>query len=85
MRRTSYDGSMESHPDERRPVPRPHPLEIPFVWFGIQFIEFAVVWLLIQRVVPDDVPTVVGVTILLVLMGGLVVLNYWIRRTFIPR
>ena len=85
MLRTSYDGSMEPHPDEGRPVPRVHPLEIPFVWFGIQFIEFAVVWLLIQRVVPDDVPTVVGVTILLVLMAGLVAMNYWIRRRFIPR
>jgi len=76
---------MESDPDQRRPVPRVHPLEIPFVWFGIQFIEFAIVWLLIQRVVPEDVPTVVGVTILLVLMGGLVVMNYRIRRKFIPR
>lgn len=76
---------MGTRPDGRSPVPRVHPLEIPFVWFGIQFIEFAIVWLLIQRVVPDDVPTVVGVTILLVLIGGLVVLNYWIRRKFIPR
>lgn len=76
---------MDTRPDGRSPVPRIHPLEIPFVWFGIQFIEFAIVWLLIQRVVPDDVPTVVGITILLVLMGGLVVLNYWIRRKFIPR
>lgn len=76
---------MGTRPDGRSPVPRVHPLEIPFVWFGIQFIEFAIVWLLIQRVVPDDVPTVVGITILLVLIGGLVVLNYWIRRKFIPR
>ena len=76
---------MDTRPHGRSPVPRVHPLEIPFVWFGIQFIEFAIVWLLIQRVVPDDVPTVVGVTILLVLIGGLVVLNYWIRRKFIPR
>lgn len=76
---------MEPPPDQRRPVPRVHPLEVPFVWFGIQLIEFAIVWLLIQRVVPDDVPTVVGVTILLVLMASLVVLNYWIRRKFIPR
>lgn len=76
---------MDTRPDGRSPVPRVHPLEIPFVWFGIQFIEFAIVLLLIQRVVPDDVPTVVGVTIVLVLIGGLVVLNYWIRRKFIPR
>jgi hypothetical protein len=76
---------MDTRPDGRFPVPRVHPLEIPFVWFGIQFIEFAIVWLLIQRVVPEDVPTAVGVTILLVLMGGLVVVNYWIRRKFIPR
>ena len=85
VRRTSYDGSMEPPSDQRRPAPRVHPLEIPFVWFGIQLIEFAIVWLLIQRVVPDDVPTVVGVAILLVLISGLVVMNYWIRRRFIPR
>jgi hypothetical protein len=76
---------MDARPDDQSPVPKVHPLEVPFVWFGIQFIEFAIVWLLIQRVVPEDVPTVVGVTILLVLMAGLVVMNYWIRRKFIPR
>jgi hypothetical protein len=83
--RTSYDGSMESRPDQRRPVPGVHPLEVPFVWFGIQLIEFAVVVLLMRQFVPEDVPTAVGVTILVVAMAGLAVVNYRIRRRFIPR
>ncbi len=82
---TSYDGSMESRPDQRHPVPRVHPLEIPFVWFGIQLIEFGVVLLLMRRFVPGDAPTAVGVTILVVAMAGLAVVNYRIRRRFIPR
>lgn len=80
-----YDASMERLPDEGSPVPRVHPLEIPFVWFGIQFVEFAIVWLLIQRFVPENVPTVIGIAIFLALATGLTVLNYRIRRRFIPR
>ena len=29
--RTIYDGSMESRPEQQRPVPKVHPLEVPFV------------------------------------------------------
>jgi hypothetical protein len=83
--RTSYDGSMESRPDRRRPVPGVHPLEVPFVWFGIQFIEFVIVWGLMLTLVPEDVPTVVGLTIFVAIMAGLAVMNYRIRRRFIPR
>jgi hypothetical protein len=76
---------MESHPDQRRPVPRIHPLEIPFVWFGIQFIEFAIVWMLISTFVPEDWPVVVPITLFFGLMVGISVANYRIRRRFIPR
>ena len=51
-----------------RPRSEVHPLEIPFVWFGIQFIEFAIVWLLISTFVPDDWPVVVPITLFFVLM-----------------
>ena len=83
--RTSYDDSMESPPDQRRRAPRIHPLEIPFVWFGIQFIEFAIVFLLISTFVPDDWPVVVPITLFFGLMVGISVANYRIRRRFIPR
>ena len=77
--RTIYDGSMESRPEQQRPVPKVHPLEVPFVWFGIQFIEFAIVWLGISAFVPEDWPVAVPI------MAGIAVANYRIRRRFIPR
>jgi hypothetical protein len=76
---------MESHPDQQGPVPRVHPLEVPFVWFGIQFIEFAIVWVLISTFVPEDWPVGVPITLFFVLMAGIAVANYRIRRRFIPR
>ena len=76
---------MEPHPDQRRPVPRVHPLEVPFVWFGLQLIEFALVWLLISTVVPDDIPVGIGVTAFLTIWVAVSIVNYRIRRRFIPR
>jgi len=76
---------MESLPDEGSPVPRAHPLEIPFVWFGLQLIEYAIVWGLITTFLPEAMPGPVGWTLFLVLMVGLTILNYRIRRRFIPR
>ena len=76
---------MDPLPDEGSPVPRVHPLEIPFVWFGLQLIEYAIVWLLITTLLPDSMPGPVGWALLLVLMVGLTILNYMIRRRFIPR
>ena len=52
-RRTRYDHPMDPLPDEGSPVPRVHPLEIPFVWFGLQLIEYAIVWLLITTFLPE--------------------------------
>ena len=68
-----------------RPFRGVHPLEIPFVWFGLQFIEFAIVCLLISTFVPDDWPVAVPITLFFVLMVGITVANYRIRRRFIPR
>jgi hypothetical protein len=76
---------MDGQSDGRPPVPRVHPLEIPFVWFGIQFIEFAIVWGLMLTLVPEDIPTFVGITIFVAVMAGIAVMNYRIRRRFIPR
>jgi hypothetical protein len=76
---------MDPLPDEGSPVPRVHPLEIPFVWFGLQLIEYAIVWLLITNFLPEGMLGAVGWALLLVLMVGLTILNYRIRRRFIPR
>ena len=76
---------MEPHPHERRPVPRVHPLEIPFVWFGLQLIEFALVWLLISAVVPEAIPVGIGIAAFLAIWVAVSIVNYRIRRRFIPR
>jgi ABC-type antimicrobial peptide transport system permease subunit len=76
---------MDARSKEPSPVPRVHPLEVPFVWFGIQFIEFAIVWGLMLTLVPEDIPTVVGITIFVAIMAGIAVVNYRIRRRYIPR
>ncbi|MGH2640698.1 MAG: hypothetical protein ACRDGO_03255 [Actinomycetota bacterium] len=76
---------MEPLPDEESPVPRVHPLEIPFVWFGLQLIEYVIVWGLISTLLPDTMPGPVGWALILVVIAGLTILNYRIRRRFIPR
>jgi hypothetical protein len=76
---------MDARSNEPSPAPRVHPLEVPFVWFGIQFIEFAIVWGLMLTLVPEDIPTVLGITIFVAIMAGIAVVNYRIRRRFIPR
>ena len=76
---------MDPLPDEGSPVPRVHPLEIPFVWFGLQLIEYAAVWLVITSLLPEGIPGPVGWALLVVLVVGLTILNYRIRRRFIPR
>lgn len=83
--RTSYDGSMESFPRNGSPVPRVHPLEIPFVWFGLQLIEYGIVWLLMTTFLPATVPAWAAWAIFLVLMVALTIANYRIRRRFLPR
>ena len=76
---------MDTRQEDRSPVPRVHPLEIPFVWFGLQLIEYAIVWLLVTTLLPEGMPGPVGWALILMLMIGLTILNYRIRRRFIPR
>jgi hypothetical protein len=76
---------MERLPDEGSPVPRIHPLEIPFVWFGLQWVELAIVFVLLLGVLPSDWSWVATVAIWMVLMVVLTIVNYRIRRRFIPR
>jgi hypothetical protein len=72
-------------PDEGSSVPRAHLLEIPFVWFGLQLLELGVVIVLFRLYLPRDWPWGVYVVIWLVLLIGLTIVNYRIRRRFIPR
>jgi len=83
--RTIYDDSMESLPDEGSPVPRVHPLEIPFVWFGLQLVELGILAVLFRLYLPRDWPWGAYVATWLVLLIGLTIANYRIRRRFIPR
>jgi drug/metabolite transporter (DMT)-like permease len=76
---------MESLPDEGSPVPRVHPLEIPFVWFGLQLVELGIVTVLFRLFLPRDWPWGLDWAIWLVLLIGLTIVNYRIRRLFIPR
>jgi hypothetical protein len=76
---------MDEGTDDASRVPRIHPLEVPFIWFGIQLIEFAAVWLLVTAVVPQDIPAGVGIAVFLAVWVPVSILNYRIRRRFIPR
>jgi hypothetical protein len=76
---------MEPLPDEGSPVPHVHPLEVPFVWFGIQFIELAIIGPIVWAFLREDWPNIVAIAIALAVLIGLTVLNYKIRRRFIPR
>ena len=82
---TSYDDYMESFPEKGSPVPHVHPLEIPFVWFGLQLVEYAIVWLLMDTFLPETTSAWAAWAIFLVLIVGLTIANYRIRRRFIPR
>jgi hypothetical protein len=76
---------MDARPDGPSRVPKVHPLEIPFVWFGIQLLEFGAVWLLISALVPETTPAGVGIAAFLAVWAPVSILNYRIRRRFIPR
>jgi NADH:ubiquinone oxidoreductase subunit 3 (subunit A) len=71
--------------DRTREPQRIHLLEIPFVWFGIQLVELAIVTPLIWALVPRTWPTAVVITAWVVALAVLTALNYSIRRRFIPR
>ena len=72
-------------PKRTDPAPKMHPLENPFIWFLLQGAEFLIVLLVLQTVVPDHVPFVVGLVIWIAIFVGVGAANYALRRRFIPR
>src|SRR5687768_5641119 len=75
---------MEPLPEQGSPVPRVHPLEIPVIWFGIQFIELAIIAPIVWAFIREDWPNIVTISISVAVLIGLTVLNYRVRRRFIP-
>jgi hypothetical protein len=77
--------------NERVPTPRDgssppvHPLEIPFIWFGIQFVELAIIGPIVWAFLRDDWPNIASVAITAAVLIGLTVINYKVRRRYIPR
>jgi hypothetical protein len=55
------------------------------VWFGLQLIEYGIVWLLLKTFLPATVSPWAAWAIFIVLMVGLTIANYRIRRRSIPR
>jgi hypothetical protein len=71
----------------RREATAVHPLEVPFVWFGLQLLELFVLvpallfWMPDPGQSPEGARIAVGVAALV----GLTLINYRVRRRFIPR
>jgi hypothetical protein len=64
---------------------RIHPLEIPFIWFGLQFLELTIVIPIVLSLVPESWSEGVRWGFLIAVVVGLTVANYAVRRRFIPR
>jgi hypothetical protein len=64
-----------------------HPLEVPFVWFGLQLLELVVLVPALLFWVPDPGrwPEAARGAVWIAALIGLTVVNYRIRRRFIPR
>ena len=65
-------------------IPRVHVLEIPVVWFLLQLVEFGLLILILRIVVPEDWPLLITSGLALALLAAVVLVNYRIRRRFIP-
>ena len=65
--------------------PRIHPLEVPFIWFGLQFLELTIVIPVVLSLVPGGWSEGVRWGFLVAVVVALTVANYTIRRRFIPR
>jgi hypothetical protein len=66
-------------------IPPLRPLENPVVWFLLQVAGYAVATLVFRRVLPDEFPFWVGFALWILLIIGLTLVNYALRRRFIPR
>lgn len=73
--------------EKRRDATAVHPLEVPFVWFGLQFLELAVLVPALLFWVPDPGvwPEAARVAVWVVALAGVTAGNYLLRRRFIPR
>lgn len=71
----------------RRGATAVHPLEVPFVRFGLQSLELVVLVpaLLFWLPDPGQWPEAARIAVWIVALVGLTVINYTIRRRFIPR
>jgi hypothetical protein len=63
---------------------RVHPLEIPFVWFVLLLVEWAIIARVLVEVVPASWPTGAVVAVWIAALAGVSTLNYAIRRRFVP-
>ena len=80
----AYDADVND-PEPTSEIPRPHLLEIPFVWFAVQLVEWAIVVALVWTVVPRTWPMPLLWAIWILVLGAVATVNYSIRRRFIPR
>ncbi len=64
---------------------RPRVLEIPFIWFGLNFVALVVALGLARSLTPPDASGLLSwaITVACLLLAGVVL--YAIRRRFVPR
>ena len=65
-------------------TPRVHVLEIPVVWFLLQLLEYTLLILVFQSIVPESWPVSIDVSLAVAILGAFAFVNYRIRRRFIP-
>jgi drug/metabolite transporter (DMT)-like permease len=71
----------------RREETAVHPLEVPFVWFGLQLLELAVIVPALLFWVPDpgQWPEAARIAVWIIVLIAVTAMNYTIRCRFIPR
>jgi hypothetical protein len=64
-----------------------HPFEVPAIWFGLQLVELFILIPVLLFWIPDPGvwPEGLRIAIWVVALVGVTVMNYAIRRRFIPR
>jgi hypothetical protein len=62
-----------------------HPLEVPFIWFGLQFLELVVVIPALLSWVPASWSAEVRWGLWIAVIVGLTLGNYLLRRRYLPR
>jgi hypothetical protein len=73
---------LELPPNDQPPM---HPLENPVIWLLVLVGELTLVTLVLREVLPTEWPVGVRLAIWAVVLVGLTVANYVVRRRFIPR